>query len=127
MPRHAKLIPDETEENIELKQLVTELQEQVSELLAFKNRYEKVVTAPHSINKVEFGDHELERDISSTNHMGYEDQVQSVINTIKILPPNLIDSNGRQLIHNVQALNSRFLVTTQHMDDAYNLLPKEVA
>jgi hypothetical protein len=128
MSKHKPLIPSEIEENIELTQLVQELQEQVAELLEFKNRYEKVVTAGgQSINKMENGEIELLQDVPDSTKMNYDEQVQSVVNTIKILPPNLVDSQGRQLIHNVQALNGRFRVTETHMDDAYNLLPKEAA
>ena len=46
-----------------------------------------------------------------------EDKVNSIINTIKILPPNMI-VNGRHKIENIQALNV-FRVTEELIDKAY--------
>lgn len=52
------------------------------------------------------------------NHWNESDKVQSIINTIKILPANLI-VNGRHSIENVNALNKSFIVTDELMDKAY--------
>jgi|ERR1019366_2831700 hypothetical protein len=49
--------------------------------------------------------------------MNREEKLQSILNTVKILPPNMI-LNGRHLKENVQALN-RFKVTDKMLDDVY--------
>ena len=49
--------------------------------------------------------------------MSFEDKVFSMLNTVKVLPPNLI-KNGRHLKDNVQALNC-FIVTDAMMDELY--------
>jgi len=46
-----------------------------------------------------------------------DDKVRSIINTIKILPPNMI-RDGRHKIENIQALNV-FRVTDELVDKAY--------
>jgi hypothetical protein len=52
------------------------------------------------------------------NHWTDEDRINSIINTIRILPANLI-VNGRHSMENVQALNKSFIVTDNLMDLAY--------
>ena len=49
--------------------------------------------------------------------MTFEEKVYSMINTAKVLPPNLI-KNGRHLKENIQALNC-FIVTDEMMDELY--------
>lgn len=49
--------------------------------------------------------------------MSHEEKLQSMLNAVKILPPNLI-KEGRHSIENVQALNC-FKVTPKMMDEVY--------
>ena len=49
--------------------------------------------------------------------MSYEEKLQSMLNAIKILPPNMI-KDGRHLKENVQALNC-FKVTDAMMEEVY--------
>lgn len=74
-----------------------------------------------SLIKVETynGEEVPEQDYSSTDKMSYDEQLFSILNTIKILPPNLI-VKGRHTLENVQALNGRFRITEEMMDDAYS-------
>ena len=51
------------------------------------------------------------------NRWDDEDKIESIINTIKILPPNMI-KNGRHLKENIQAINV-FTVTDELIDAAY--------
>lgn len=47
-----------------------------------------------------------------------EDKINSILNTIKILPPNMI-SNGRHRLENIQALNV-FPITEELVDKVYS-------
>jgi len=58
-----------------------------------------------------------EREGSLGWRMSFEDKVYSMINTAKVLPPNMI-KNGRHLKENIQALNC-FIVTDEMMDALY--------
>ena len=49
--------------------------------------------------------------------MSHEEKLQSMLNAIKVLPPNMI-INGRHSVENVQALNV-FKVTESMMDEVY--------
>lgn len=49
--------------------------------------------------------------------MSHEEKLQSMLNAIKVLPPNMI-INGRHSLENVQALNV-FKVTEKMMDEVY--------
>jgi hypothetical protein len=73
-----------------------------------------------SIQKVEEFNGEKVPDYTESNmKMNHDEQVFSIINTLKILPPNMI-INGRHSIDNVQSLNGRFRVTDELMDEAYS-------
>jgi hypothetical protein len=53
-----------------------------------------------------------------------EDKVNSIVNTIKILPPNMI-RDGRHTIENIQAINV-FRVTPELIDAAYNIFQHDL-
>jgi hypothetical protein len=59
----------------------------------------------------------IEREGSLGFLMSREDRIQSMLNAVKILPPNLI-KDGRHTRENVQALNC-FTVTDAMMDEVY--------
>ena len=59
----------------------------------------------------------IEREGSLGFLMSREDRIQSMLNAVKILPPNLI-KDGRHTKENVQALNC-FTVTDAMMDEVY--------
>lgn len=65
------------------------------------------------------GEEVPERNDKATGMTNWEedDKVDSIINTIKILPPNMI-KNGRHSIENIQAINV-FKVTPELIDKAY--------
>lgn len=62
---------------------------------------------------------EIEEEEKSTfgMQMSYEEKLQSVLNAVKVLPPNLMQ-NGRHVKENVQAINC-FKVTDKMLDDVY--------
>lgn len=75
-----------------------------------------------SINSVEDFNGEVvpepeEKEGSLGFRMTREEKLQSVLNTIKILPPNMV-KDGRHSIENIQALNC-FIVTESMMDEVY--------
>jgi hypothetical protein len=59
----------------------------------------------------------IEREGSLGFLMSRDDRIQSMLNAVKILPPNLI-KDGRHTKENVQALNC-FTVTDAMMDEVY--------
>ena len=76
-------------------------------------------TAHKSIHKIETHSEDIASTVDSYNgmRMNIEDQVQSMRNAIKILPPNLI-TDGRQAKENVEAICG-FKVDAVMMDMAY--------
>lgn len=78
-----------------------------------------VVNEAPSINKVEDFNRETPTNIEEYNRLKLdeEDKIQSMLNTIKILPPNMI-RDGRHLKENVQAICG-FMVTEELMDKVY--------
>ena len=61
---------------------------------------------------------EVEDNRTGMNHWNEQDKIDSITNTIKILPPNMI-RDGRHIIENIQALNV-FKVTQELVDKAYS-------
>jgi hypothetical protein len=98
----------------DLLNMIMELQERVCVL-------EKICIKPEGklINKVEKWNDEVPSTIESYNGMKMEDsdRIQSMVNAIKILPPNMI-KNGRHLKENVEAICG-FKVLDEMMDAAY--------
>lgn len=58
------------------------------------------------------------------NRWDRQDMIDSIINTIKILPPNMI-KNGRHLKENIQAINV-FKVTDELIDEAYQIFQHDL-
>lgn len=54
----------------------------------------------------------------SRMRMGYEDKIVSMVNAVKILPPNMI-KDGRHAKENVQAICG-FMVDEEMMDEVYS-------
>jgi len=98
----------------DLLNMIMELRERVCVL-------EKICIKPEGklINKVEKWNDEVPSTIESYNGMKMEDsdKIQSMVNAIKILPPNMI-KNGRHLKENIEAIVG-FKVSDEMMDAAY--------
>lgn len=75
---------------------------------------------PATINKVEEHYGEIPHENIPKDNSGFSeaDKLFSVLNAIKILPPNLI-VDGRHTLSNVQAINARFVVTEEMLDEVY--------
>jgi hypothetical protein len=73
-----------------------------------------------TINKVETH-HAPEEGLN----MGHNDMIQSMVNTLKILNPKLIDPvTHRHSLQNVRAITGCKVLTEKMMDEAYVLLKK---
>lgn len=98
-----------------------ELQERVTNLEQKILGLEK----PRSIQKVEtFNGEEAPEPHHGPMKMNHEEQLFSMTNAAKILPPNLI-KNGRHARENIQALVG-FLVSEEMMDEMYATFKHEV-
>jgi hypothetical protein len=101
----------------EVREMITEALEPYKILLAKKGG--------SNINKVEtFNGEEIPDQAYGISRMNFDEQIYSVLNAIKILPPNMI-VDGRHSIDNVQAINGSFKVTEEHMDVAYSQFKHE--
>lgn len=60
---------------------------------------------------------EVEDNRTGMGNWSEQDKIDSITNTIKILPPNMI-KDGRHVIENIQALNV-FKITPELIDKAY--------
>lgn len=79
----------------------------------------KPTAAKTSINKIEkhSGDVETPIEEYSIKSLTYDDRIQSMVNTIRILPPNMT-VDGKHTIENIQALVG-FPVDEEMIDEAY--------
>jgi hypothetical protein len=107
------------EEN--LLNLIYQLQGVIAILEGRVVTLEKKLEKPEgkSINRIEAHSGEVASTIESYNglKMDESDKVQSMVNAIKILPPNMI-VKGRHLKENVEAICG-FKVDDEMMDEAY--------
>lgn len=96
-----------------------ERKQQLRETMLAKRNEAKVIDN-NLLQKVETFNNEVvpEREEGSgMTSWSEQDKIDSITNTIKILPPNMI-KNGRHSIENIQALNC-FKVTDDLIDKAY--------
>jgi len=100
--------------NKELEKQVKDLTKRVEALEDSKKRY----ADSSNLNKgdTRHGEPELRDDKGL--RMGHRDKINSMVNAIKILPPNLVNEFGRQSLTNVERLVG-FKVTPEMMDEAY--------
>lgn len=106
--------------------IIERLDKLEQELAELKERQQVKQVVKATIQKIEEFNGEVapEYDYNNTSNMNFDEQVQSCVNAIKILPPNLrVDK--RHTMENVQALQSRFKVTEEHMERAYQQIPQE--
>jgi hypothetical protein len=77
-----------------------------------------------TFNGEEVPEVEADKEGSIGWRMTPEEKLQSVLNSVKILPPNMI-KDGRHSVENVQALNC-FKVTEEMLDKVYANFVHEV-
>lgn len=84
---------------------------------AARQKYSNKMNMLHKVE--DFNDEEVppHKDNPNGFKMSHEEKLQSMLNAIKVLPPNMI-VNGRHSVENVQALNI-FKVTEEMMDEVY--------
>lgn len=99
--------------NKELEKLVNELTSRVESLEAKK-------VAVKSIHRLEAHSKDVQPEPRKETilKMNFEEQVRSMKNAIKILPPNMVDEEGRHKSKNISAICG-FAVTDEMMELAY--------
>lgn len=100
--------------NERIEKLEAQVQELTGKKLAVKNT--------PSIQKTEGFNGEVPSEKKDTSlGMTEADRFQSVVNAVRILPPNFVDVNGRHSLANVSALCG-FQVTDEIMDEVVAFL-----
>lgn len=66
------------------------------------------------------GEEPFDPDPQAGIKMKYDDKIQSMKNAIAILPPNMVDKDGRHLRENIQAICG-FMVDEQMIKEAYGI------
>ena len=90
-------------------------------------RKEPVMNFLHKVetfNGEQIPEREEEEKSSFGANMSHEEKLQSVLNAVKVLPPNLM-KNGRHVKENIQAINC-FRVTDKMLDEVYANFTHEV-
>lgn len=78
----------------------------------------KEVSKTPSINKLESWYEKEEPKQEQRLGMNYSDKIRSAKNAVKILPPNLVDSQGRHSMQNIGAICG-FMVDEEMLEDIY--------